>query len=70
MIWEKMLYSENIWRKNRYVRFTDIIVLYTKMKIACLVSQLIVTKLVPNPENNRIFLKWNSMAVWRWERDI
>ena len=40
---------------NRYTRSANVIVLCTEMKIACLVSWLMITKIVSNLENNKCF---------------
>ena len=40
---------------NRRAKSTDVMVLWAGIKIACLVSQLIMTKIVSNPENDGSF---------------
>ena len=48
----------------------DMIVSWAGIKIACLVSQLTMTKIVSNPEDDRSFsmksIEWNSMVVQGW----
>ena len=41
---------------NKCTKSTDMIVLWAEIKIACLVSQLTITKIVSNSENNGSFL--------------
>ena len=41
---------------NRHAKSTDVIVLWAGIKIACLVSQLTMTKIVSNPEDDGSFL--------------
>ena len=48
-----MLYLERI---NRLIRSIDVLVLYVRVKIACLVSLSIITKMVLNLKNNESFL--------------
>ena len=43
-------------KNKRHARFADIIVLWAGIKIACLVSQSTMTRIVSNPEDNRSFL--------------
>ena len=59
-----MPYLENIWRINRHARFADVIVLYTGMKITCLVSWLTITKIMSNLENDRSFLIKSTDCIW------
>jgi len=40
---------------NRHAKFADIMVSWAGIKITCLVSQLTMTKIVSNLEDNRIF---------------
>ena len=40
---------------NRCVKSTNVMVSWAEIKIACLVSQLTMTKIVSNPEDNRSF---------------
>ena len=56
VIWEGTLCLENTWRMDRHVKSTDVMVLWVGIKIACLISQLTITKIVSNLENNRSFL--------------
>ena len=41
---------------NRYAKSVDVMVLWAGIKIICLVSQLTMTKIVSNPEDDRSFL--------------
>ena len=41
---------------NRYAKSADMMVSWAGIKIACLVSQLTMTKIVSNPEDDRSFL--------------
>jgi len=41
---------------NRHTKFTDVMVSWAGIKIICLVSQLTMTRIVSNSENNRSFL--------------
>ena len=41
---------------NRHTKFVDVMVSWAGIKIACLVSQLTMTKIVSNLEDNRSFL--------------
>ena len=40
---------------NRYAKSTDMMVLCAEIKIICLVSQLTMTKIVLNPEDDKSF---------------
>jgi len=40
---------------NRHAKSVDVIMLWAGIKIACLVSQSTMTKIVSNPEDNRSF---------------
>ena len=40
---------------NRCAKSVDVIVLWARIKIICLISQLTMTKIVSNPENDRSF---------------
>ena len=40
---------------NRHAKFTDVMVLWAGIKIICLVSQLTMTKIMSNLEDNRSF---------------
>ena len=51
-----MLCLENIWRTNKHAKSADMMVSWTEIKIACLVSQLTMTKIVSNLKNNGSFL--------------
>ena len=42
-------------KNDRYTKSTDIIVLWVAIKITCLVSQLTITKIVSNPDNDGSF---------------
>ena len=53
--WEETLYLENTWRTNRYTKSVDVMVLWAEIKIAYLMSQSIMTKIVSNLEDNRSF---------------
>jgi len=41
---------------NRHAKSVDVMVSWARIKIACLVSQLTMTKIVSNLENDRSFL--------------
>ena len=41
---------------NRHAKFMDVMMLWVEIKIVCLVSQSIMTKIVSNLEDNRSFL--------------
>ena len=56
--WEEILCLENTWRINKHAKSIDVIVLWAEIKIACLVSQLTMTKIVSNLEDNRSFLTY------------
>ena len=53
--WEETLCLENTWRMNKHVKSEDVIVSWAGIKITYLVSQLAMTKIVLNPENDRSF---------------
>ena len=55
MIQEETLCLENIWSMNRHARSMDVMVSWAGIKIACLVSQLTMTKIVSNIKNDRSF---------------
>ena len=55
MTWEETLCLENIERTNKYAKFMNMMVSWTRIKIVCLVSQSTMTKIVSNLENNRSF---------------
>ena len=47
---------------NRHAKFADVIVSWAGIKIACLMSQLTMTKIVLNLENDGIFsIKFREM---------
>ena len=56
VIWKEILYLKNTQRTNRYARSTNMMVSQVGIKIACLVSQLTIIKIVSNLKNNRSFL--------------
>jgi len=43
---------ESTWNINKHVMSTDVMVSWTEIKIACLVSWSIIIKIVSNSENN------------------
>ena len=55
MIWKGILYLENMWRINRYAKSTKVMILQAGINIACLVSQLTMTRIVLNLEDDRSF---------------
>ena len=56
VIWEGMPCLENTCRINRCAKFMDVMVSWAGIKITCLVSQLTITKIVSNLENDGSFL--------------
>jgi len=55
IIWKEMPCLENIWRINRCAKSIDMIVSWTEIKIACLISQSTIIKIVSNSEDDKSF---------------
>ena len=54
--WKWIPCFENIWKTNRHAKSTDMMVSWVGIKIAYLVSQLTMTKIVSNLEDDGSFL--------------
>jgi len=55
MISDETLYLENTWRMNRYARTVEVMILCIEIKITYLVSQLMITRIVSNSNDDRSF---------------
>ena len=55
MIWEGIPCLENIWRMKRYAKSKDMMMSWTEIKIACLVSQSTITRIVLNLDDDGSF---------------